>query len=352
MARNGTVQQNIEKVLELMGGIITYIDPTDIVVLKCNGQWPNQGYTNTECIKYLADAILSIPGFAGEVLICDNIQNKEYNDQCGFIAGASYRTNNWAAHNWSSLASEYQAAGKPVAIFRWQNSTGNRIYSAAEGTGWVRDYFSFYGHTTYLSYPIFESPLTSGRLIDMKNGVWEGGPGGGYTGQKVKTIFMPTLNNHGYGKEDYAGITSAVKCFFGATEIHNGDDETVTLDGHTCRHMHSSSYTIDHAYYAGELAARYIHTMYRPVLYITCAIWSGHESRTGSASFTKTVLACENPSTLDYVACKHVMPLALAPWLDPDNSNNTRKQILGCIDGGIGTIDASRYDIVSYDFTP
>jgi hypothetical protein len=64
---------------------------------------------------------------------------------------------------------------------------------------------------------------------------------------------------------------------------------------------------------------------------------------------TKTVLACENPATLDYVSCKQVIS-PYASWLNPDNNNNTRNQIQGCIDNGIGTIDPDKFEVVSYDF--
>lgn len=274
LVKNGSVGQNITKLLELIGGISKYIGPTDVVVLKCNGQWPNQGYTNTECIKYVIDAILGIPGFTGEILICDNIQNVSYDTTRGFLASPENRNNNWPDHNWSTLAEAYQANNKPVAIFPWQNNPADvEISGPAEGTGWVRDFFPFHGLTAYLSYPVFESPLTAGRLIDMKNGIWEAGA---YTGRKVRTIFMPTLNNHGNGgNEDYAGVTSAIKCFFGATEIISGGNDTITHDGQKCYNIHSATYTRGNAYYAGELTARYIKTMYSPVLYITCAIWSG-----------------------------------------------------------------------------
>jgi hypothetical protein len=88
------------------------------------------------------------------------------------------------------------------------------VWNPANGPGWTRYFLSAGGRPTYLSYPIFASPLTPGRMIDLKNGVWEGGS---YTGRKVKAIFMPTLNNHGEGFEDYAGVTSAVKISYGAT---------------------------------------------------------------------------------------------------------------------------------------
>lgn len=113
--------------------------------------------------------------------------------------------------------------------------------------------------------------------------------------------------------------------------------------------MHSSTFNRGRADYAGELTARYIKTMYTPALYVTAGRWVGHESRTGGATETKTVLAAENPATLDYIACRDVIS-PYASYLNPDLDNNTRKQILGCISGGVGTIEPAEYEVVSYDF--
>ncbi len=354
LVKNGTVQENIEKLMELTGGIETYIGAHDVVILKCNAQWPNQGYTNTECIKYVIDAILAIPDYDGEIIICDNIQSVANDETRGFSSSVANRTHNWSEHNWSTLAAEYQGDGYDVSVKQWINESlvdgttlTDGIAGPADGTGWVRSFFTFHGMNVYLSYPIFESPLNSGRLIDPKNGVWESG---GYTGRQVKVIMMPTLNNHGSGAEDYAGVTSAIKSFFGCSELHLYPDSTVLYNGNTYYHMHSTTYTGSHAFYAGELAARYIQDMYKPVLYITCAIWSGHDSRIGDATNTKTVIASTNPATLDYVSCKEVIS-PHASWLNPDNDNNTRQQILGCISGGIGTIDPAQYEVITYFFS-
>lgn len=347
MVKNGNVGDNIKKLFEIMGGVSLFIQSDDVVILKCNGQWPNQGYTNTECIKYVIDEILSINQFSGEILICDNVQGVPDEENSGFNASPENRKNNWNEHNWNTLALEYQSKNKPVGIFSWRNDySGKGISGPSEGCGWVRSFFSFHGKQAFLSYPIFESPITAGKIIDMKNGVWERGS---YTGQRVKTIFMPTLNNHGYLSEDYAGVTSALKCFFGATEIIPHQDGTIEHNGKDCYNIHSASYTNNNAYFAGELAAKYIQKIYKPILYITCAIWSGYESRTGAAKETKTVVACDNPATLDYVSCKFVIS-PFAPWLDPDQNNNTRQQILGCIENGIGTIDKDQFELKTYDF--
>ena len=355
--------QNIAKLWQLLGGPAQYISATDIVVIKANAQWPNQGYTHTGCIKAVIDAILAIPGFSGEVLICDNIQGGGGGSGTyGFDVPASNRTNNWPAMNWTQLAASYQSLGQPVALVQWQNDGTWRtpqlplpsysVWNPANGPGWTRYFLNYSGRNTYISSPVFQSPLTPGRMIDMKNGVWENGS---YTGRKVKAIFMPTLNNHSYGggNEDYAGITSAVKSFYGATEIFHGaptyiSDDYVWNGYYT---IHSSSFTQNDALAGGTLVGNFINNLYAPVLYITAAIYSGWFNRTATngAAYTNTVLACTNPVTLDYVACRDVIS-PYAAWLNPDQNNNTRKQILGCNSQGIGTIDPSMFEIVTYDF--
>ncbi len=341
LVKNGDCFQNTAKIWEMLGGAAKYIGANDVVVIKANGQWPNQGYTHTGVIKGVIDKILEIPNFTGEVIICDNVQNYGSTGRFGFDATTSYRQNNWADHNWNSLATYYQNLGKKVSTKRWMN-TETDISGPADGEGWIRSFFDFHGSLSYLSYPIFASPLNPSKLIDMKNGVWEAGK---YNGQKVFKIFIPGLNNHGNGGDDYAGITSAIKCFFGATEIHYGGGST--FRGH--RNIHASSYSRGEAAWAGELAARYINTMYTPDLYITAAMWSGHNNRTGPAVETKTVLACTNPVTLDYVACRDIIS-KYSSWLNPDSDNSTRKQILGCISGGVGTITPTDFEVITYDF--
>jgi hypothetical protein len=351
---NGDCFQNVAKLLDMMGGITKYINPTDVVVIKGNAQWPNQGYTHTGCIKAVIDAILAIPGFSGEVLICDNIQNYGKAGQFGFDATTDYRNHNWPDHNWESLAADYVSQGKPVGTKRWKNGTVWRTlpsplpcfspWDPAGGEDWARSFFNYNGVPTYLSYPVFSSPLTSGRMIDMKNGVWENGA---YTGRRVRTIVMPTLNNHGTGSTEDVGITSAIKSFFGATEIHYG----VAGVWNGYYNIHSSGNFTKPLFpkAVGELPGMFINTLYSPCLYITAAMWSGWYSRTGEAAETKTVLACENPVTLDYVSSRDVIS-PYAPWLNPDTDSHTRQQILGCNGQGIGTINPQEFEVIAYDF--
>jgi len=355
--------QNISKLLQLLGGISAFISPTDVVVIKANAQWPNQGYTHTGCIKAVIDSILAIPGFSGEVLLCDCIQGGGWGPgNYGFDVAAGNRVNNWPDKNWTELGNDYRAQGKPVATVQWRNDPTWRspsgalpswsTWNPANGTGWSRYFFNYKGRNTYLSYPVFASPITPGRIIDIKNGIWENGL---YTGRRDKAIFMPTLNNHSYdgGGEDYAGITSAIKSFFGASEIFHGSPTYISDDyvWNGFYNLHSDSYTYYDALTAGNMVGKFINTLYSPVLYITSAMYSGWFNRTATngAAFTNTVLACTNPASLDYISCRDVIS-PYASWLNPDQNNNTRKQIIGCINQGVGTIDPLQLQLVTYDF--
>ena len=349
---NGDCFQNMAKLLEMMGGVEALFDPTDVVVIKGNAQWPNQGYTHTGCIKALIDQVLSVPNFSGEALICDNTQYGGRAGRLAFDVTTEYRQRNWPDHNWSSLADEYQAAGKPVRLNRWwctenEGAPNTDISGPQDGPGWIRDFFlnTDNDQKTYLAYPIFASPVTEGRLIDMQKGIWEDGA---YTPRRLRTIFMPTLNNHGRGDESYAGITGAIKSFFGATEIHYG----VRGVFRDYLNIHNSSYSDYQAVQCGRLVARFMQTMYAPDLFITAAMWAGHESRVDGAIEAKTLYACDDPATLDYTSCKD-MSLRYEEWpewLDPDTNRNTRRTILGMVERGIGTAEPSQIEVIAYDF--
>lgn len=356
LVKNGDCFQNIAKLWQMLDGPARHIAPTDVVVIKANAQWPNQGYTHTGCIKAVIDQVLQIPGFSGEILICDNIQGGGSSGATGFDATPGNRANNWPDKNWNELAADYRSSGKPVATVSWANDTTWRdptlplpsfsAWAPAKGSGWSRYFLNVNGRDTYLSCPVFQSPLTPGRMIDLKNGIWENGS---YTGRSAKVIFMPTLNNHGWGAEDYAGVTSAVKSFFGATEIYHGPKYNDDYVWNGFYSIHGSSFTKFDARAAGQLAGVFINQLYAPVLYITSAMYAGWYSRTGPAIATNTVLACVNPVSLDYIACRDVISPSAA-WLNPDQDNNTRKQLLGCSSQGIGTLDPQQIEVIAYDF--
>jgi hypothetical protein len=348
MARNGTPVSNVQRVIAQAGGIQQFVDYNDVVVLKPNGQWPNQGYTHTECMKGLIDVILNHPGgFGGEVIVTEHIHRNPTDamasNYCWNIS-PSNRNNNWPDMSYLELEADYHARGiaNVTAIPLYDIGQGDFIEVDDPGDlgtgqhGWVRlpAYTTTANSQTFTpSYPILRSNF-SDKLIDLQNGVWEAGS---YNGQQVKLIFLPTLNNHGWGSEDYAGITSAVKC-------HIGFQEGTSL--------HYVGYDSGDPDAVGEAVGHLITQVFSPTFYLTCAEYSGHYSRTGAATHTKTVGLCADPVTLDYWMSKYVLyPCNNAAYFNPDNNNHTRETLLGCHSKGVGTLDETEMVVRQSDLS-
>ena len=350
VARNGTPVTNVQNVIALAGGIQQFVDHDDVVVLKPNGQWPNQGYTHTLCMKALIDVILDRPGgFAGEVIIIEHVHrapppaaDNALNTNYCWNMSVGNRQRNWPDMNYFELVDDYHTQSIPnvTAIPLYDSGQGGFVAVtgpadlAADQHGWVRTTYTTAANsrTVRLSHPILLSSY-SGKLIDLKNGVWQNGA---YNGQKVKLIFLPTLNNHGgLDSEDYAGPTSALKCHLGI----------VDFTGPGSYSLHGVGYnTPVNPQAMGESVGHLITQILKPAFYLTCAEWTGYGNRTGSsATQTKTVGLCADPATLDYWMCKYVMlPCRTSQtFMNPDNDNNLRKALVGCCSKGVGTINES-----------
>ena len=356
VARNGTPVTNVQNVIALAGGIQRFIDYDDAVVLKPNGQWPNQGYTHTLCIKALIDLIINRPGgFGGEIIIAEHV----HRDPTAALTGsycwnmsAGNRLRNWPDMNYFELIQYYHSWGilNVAAIPLYDSGSGD--FSAVSGPaalssgrhGWVRASYTAAsnGRKVRLSHPVLYSGF-SGKWIDLKNGVWENGA---YNGQKVKLIVLPTLNNHGsLDAEDYAGPTSAIKSHLGIVDF--------TGDSNTPYTLHSVGFNAPVRPEAlGESVGYLITRILSPAFYMTCAEYTGYGGRTGStATQTKTVGLCTDPATLDYWMCKHVMfPCRTNQvFMNPDNDYNLRKTLVGCRSMGLGTLNEA--EITAHQIT-
>jgi hypothetical protein len=347
VSRNGTPVSNVGRAVAQAGGIQRFVDYGDAVVLKPNGQWPNQGYTHTQCLKALIDVILDrAGGFGGEIILAEHIHRDPSEamgtDYCWNMS-ADNRLNNWPDMNYLELVADYLSRGilnvTACPLYESDQANWHKVSGPAEvgsgEQGWVHVLYAVAknGRMVDLSYPIIRSSY-SGKLIDLKKGVWQSG---GYTGQKVKVIFLPTLNNHGYGvdDEDYAGPTSAMKCHIGVVDFNN-------LDGDS---LHDIGYggTVD-PQAMGEAVGQLVTQVIKPSFYLTCAEYTGYISRTdATAAHTKTVGLCTDPVTLDYWMCKHVLyPCASQAFMNPDNPSNLRRALVGCHSKGVGTITESQ----------
>jgi hypothetical protein len=215
---------------------------------------------------------------------------------------------------------------------------------AAGQHGWVQTTYTTATNSRVarLSHAILRSAY-SGKLIDLKNGVWQDG---GYNGQAARLIFLPTLNNHAsYGVEDYAGPTSALKCHLGI----------VDFTGPGSYSLHGVGYNDPASPQAmGETVGQLITQILNPAFYLTCAEYTGYRSRTDStAAHTRTVGLCADPVTLDYWMCKYVMyPCATSQtFMNPDNDNHLRQALLGCQSKGVGTVNEAEMAVQQSDLS-
>ena len=358
VAKNGTPVTNVQEVIKLAGGIESFIGYDDVVVLKPNGQWPNQGYTHTECMKALIDVILTRPGgFDGEIIIAEHI-HRDSNTAMGssycWNMAVSNRQNNWPDMNYLQLEADYHSRGiNNVTAIPLYDVGQSSDWEAVDGPGslspgyhgWVRTTYQTVNtndRTVKLSHAILRSAY-SAKLIDLgrDGGVWENG---GYNGQQVKLILLPTLNNHGWsGNEDYAGPTSAVKCHLGIVEFAGSSGDT----------LHAIGYDRNRPDAVGESVGHLITEIIKPTFYLTCAEYTGHLSRTSStATRTKTVGLCADPVTLDYWMCKYVAyPIDDQSLFNPDIDNKLRQTLLGCNSVGVGTLNEAEIDVHVLDLT-
>jgi hypothetical protein len=359
VAKNGSPAENVAKVIDMrFGGIENLVGYNDVIVMNPNGQWYNQGASNCACCMGLIDLILNRPGgFDGEIIFCENTQFQTE----GFWTVPFLERN--GPYNFNDMVAYYHSQGH-------SNVNGVRIWchvddpsgwpvvsGPQQGQGWVRP--EWQSPTSdclfYLAYPVILSPY-SGRLIDLKNGVYDDG----YEGQPaLRFVKVPNLNNHGQNAEqDYAGVTSAIKSFLGITELENAMSGQYA-DGHKQLHTYGNGCHgagAQRAFAAGEGVGAWMHHCRRPDIILTTAEWVGWGSRTGDdAAQARTVALAEDPVSLDYYMCKNVLwPLhPTQQYFNPDydiSSNMTRQTLNGCQSQGFGTTNEAEIAAYVYDF--
>ena len=72
-AANGRPEENLAKALDLADGVERIVGSDDVVVVKPNVQWWNQGAPNLAAVNALVELIMDLNGgFRGEVLRAEN----------------------------------------------------------------------------------------------------------------------------------------------------------------------------------------------------------------------------------------------------------------------------------------
>lgn len=377
LSRNGSAEENTSKVVELMGGIESFIAPTDIVVLKPNGQWWNQGTTNTNSMKSFIELVLNMKGFSGEIIIAENHHFPEVESR-GWTTeqrNGDYNLNElvhyFQSQGFDNVTKYHWYDGGPSTPGMWGGAADAGVVNGPEegdGYCWQTDsvFTAANGRKALMNYPIFTSSY-SGITIDFKNGPWKNGT---YLERKIKFINFSALNSHGSD----TGITASIKNYLGVCDMTCGYRGTTPEGYYNFHHiglsnMHWRLKDVfekfgweEHYAAIGGCVGHFMKNVRMADLNIVTAEWAGYGSRTDTQlrAHTKTILASTDPVALDYIAAKRVLLPAtkkysqdkkLEKYHDPDNPDSPVYDfLLACHDEGIGNLKDEDIDLNLYDF--
>lgn len=367
---NGSPNENIKKVLEMMGGIEKLIEQDAVVLIKPNVQWWNQGAPNLAALKALVDLIINRSGgFKGEVVVLENCHRGampwksissgwapsfERNSDVPGVRNMSELCAHLKGKNESRFSTVHlvDVAGGAKRVFSPKDGEG---YAYCDGTGGLPliqcDNGAAGGNlrSTIMTYPIFRTDR--GTIVDFKNGVWEKGA---YTGQPLRWINLAALNHH----SAFCGATSAIKNYMGITDL-SGSSAPASAGRLTGPYYNFHSFAFDGSApgpvpgVLGKAIGTFMKSIRMADLNITTAEWVGLTSRTSPpVAHTRTMLASPDPVALDYHASKYLLyPNSGVPIHDPDNTRSPLRQyLLKCAEAGGGVPDETRVEVKTHDF--
>ena len=368
-ALNGNPAGNISKIVEMMGGIQEIVGVDDVVVIKPNVQWWNQGAPNLLALKTFVDMIMDRPGgFSGEVIVAENCHRGPtpwQSEGSGWRPIFERNSDLLEIRNYNELTTDLKRRhNRRYSTCHWINAKagGRRIFGPADGTGYV--YCDGTGgvpklvfsnglsdgnrRETIMTYPVFQTDR--GTIVDLKNGIWAKGT---YTGQPLKFVNFAALNHH----STYCGMTSTIKNYLGVSDLSGGPDPH--NDGRlTETYYNFHSFPFDKwapGPKPGMIGAEigvYLSTVRKADLNIVTAEWVGLASRTDlPAARTRAVMACIDPVALDFHSAKYVLhPNSGIRFHNPDDPESPTHQYLkACAEHGGGIFDEGKVAVASYD---
>ena len=366
----GAPAENMRRVVDLMGGIEGLIAGDDVVVIKPNVQWWNQGVPNLSALKAFVDLIMKRPGgFHGEVVFAENCHHGSApweSVSSGWQSVFSRNSDIDRINNFNELGAHLKNAyGDRFSVCHLidVDEGARRVFGPEDGCGYV--YCDGTGgiplialdngasgpdfREVIMTYPIFKTD--QGTVVDFKNGIWENGE---YTSQPLKFINFAALNHH----STYCGATSAIKNYLGISDLSGG------ADPHQNGKLTEKYYNF-HSFPFNEWAPGptpgmigaeigvFMDTVRRADLNITTAEWIGLASRTEPpVAHTRAVLASADPVALDFHAAKYLLyPNSNIPVHNPEDPKSPLNQYLvQCAEKGGGVFDEEHVSITSYDF--
>ena len=368
-ALNGSPADNLEKVLSLMGGVESLFGPDDIVILKPNLQWFNQGAPNIAAMDRLVAVIMERKGgFRGEVVMAENIHRgpKPWEKEGWAIPFARNSDLPGIPHYGGLAARLRQTYGDRFSVSHLVDigSGGNRVHSPAEGPGYIvcdgtggvpllsvdNGLAGANRREVVMSYPVLRTDR--GTLVDYRWGVWEKGA---YTDRPVKFVNCAALNHH----SSFCGVTGSVKNYLGVSDLSGGSDPA--RNGRL-----SGSYFNFHSFafdwnkkgpVPGMIGAEvgfFLKAVRRPFLNITTAEYCGLSDRTElPVARTRVVAASADPVALDLHMTKYILhPNSRISVHDPEDPGSPTAQYLErCAEYGDYCFDDAGIEVSSYDLS-
>jgi hypothetical protein len=366
---NGDPGANFAKLLEMMGGIEKLVGADDVVLIKPNVQWWNQGAPNLAALKTFVDTIFERPGgFLGEVVVAENCHRGAEpwrSTDSGWAQPFAWNSDVPEIRHMNDLGRMLKTQyGERFSVCHWIDAQtgGRRVLGPTDGGGYV--YCDGSGgvpfvacengvrgnsaRTTIMTYPIFVTDI--GTVVDFKNGIWEKGA---YTGQPLKFINFAALNHH----STYCGATSVIKNYMGITDLSGGPDP---VGGGRITEKYYNFHAFPFNKWApgpepgmlGKAIGTFMKTVRKADLNIVTAEWVGLSSRVDPpVARTRVVMASTDPVALDYHGTKYVLyPNSRLGIHDPDRQNGPMRQyLLKCAEAGGGILDEDYVEVKSYD---
>jgi hypothetical protein len=367
---NGSPEDNLRRVIDMMGGVEKFVESDAVVLIKPNVQWWNQGAPNLSATRALVDLIMNRPGgFEGEVVVSENCHRGSTpwkSQSSGWVPPFERNSDVPDIRNMSELCAhlkrKYGSRFSTVHLVDVA-AGGRRVFSPRDGDGYA--YCDGTGglplikcdngatggdsRSTIMTYPIFKTD--TGTVVDFRNGVWKKGH---YNDHPLRFINLAALNHHSAS----CGATSAVKNYMGISDLSGGPDP---MDGgRLCGNyfnFHSFPFNKWEAGPAvgmlGKEIGVFMKTIRQADLNITTAEWVGLTSRTNPPVVrTRAVLASTDAVALDYHAAKYLLYANSRVSIhDPDNRKSPLYQyLMKAAEEGGGVFDEGQVEVRSYDF--
>jgi hypothetical protein len=139
---NGSPAANMTQLVTIMGGIESIVGPDDIVLIKPNVQWWNQGAPNLCALNTFVGLVMNRPGgFRGEVIIGENC-HRGYQPwiSAGWAHVFERNADIDSIHNLNDLTSELKKRyGDRFSTVHFVDAQAGarRVYGPSEGSGYV-----------------------------------------------------------------------------------------------------------------------------------------------------------------------------------------------------------------------